>query len=145
MIRIVIVASVLALSVKAAVPQNLDVIKMRQQTMKDADAAAGADIKILKHQAPFDLAVVQNSLKTISSAAKKMPTLFPDDSKTGGDTRAMAEMWANKPDVIARYAKLDQDAAAALVTIKDEASFAATFPHVFKNCGACHELYRATD
>ena len=41
---------------------------------------------MLNGEAPFDLAAVQASLKTMVEAAAKMPTPFPDDSKTGGDT-----------------------------------------------------------
>lgn len=145
MIRVFIALGVLAVGVQAALSQNLDVIKERKQTMKETGAAAGVAIKILKNQAPFDLAAVQASLNTFMSAAKKMPTLFPDDAKTGGDTKALPEIWANKADVDARYAKFGQDAADALAAIKDQASFTASFPAVLKNCGACHEKYRASE
>ena len=37
-----------------------------------------------------------------------------------------------------------QDATDALAVIKDQASFAADFPAIFKNCGGCHEKYRAS-
>ncbi|WP_158817309.1 cytochrome c [Methylocapsa sp. S129] len=143
MIRSIIVAAALAVSVQAAVPQNLDVIKERKQTMKDNGAAAGATAKMLKGDAPFDLATVQKSLNTFISASKKMPSLFPDDSKTGGDTRALPAVWADKADVDARFAKFGQDATDALAAIKDEASFKASFPPIFKDCGGCHEKYRA--
>ena len=100
---------------------------------------------MLKGEAPFDLAAVQASLKTMVDAAAKMPALFPDDSKTGGDTRALPAIWADKADLNARYAKLGQDATNALAAIKDQASFAATMPPIFKNCGGCHEKYRASE
>jgi cytochrome c556 len=144
MIRILIAASALVLGVQAAIPQNVDVIKERKQTMKDNGAATGSAVKMLKGQTPFDLAGVQASLNTYIASAKKMPGLFPDDSKTG-DTKALPEIWANKSDVDARFAKLGQDAADALAAIKDQASFTATFPSVLKNCGGCHEKYRAAD
>ena len=80
-------------------------------------------------------------------AAAKMPTLFPDDSKTGGDTKALPAIWSDKADLTARYAyaKLGQDTTAALATIKDQASFAAAMPGIFKNYGGCHEKYRARE
>jgi cytochrome c556 len=145
MIRIVIAAAALAASVQAAVPQNLDVIKEREQTMKDNGKAAGAAAKMLKGEAPFDLAKVQASLNTFVAVAKKMPGLFPDDSKTGGDTKALPAIWSDKADFDARFAKFGQDATDALATIKDQATFAAAMPAVFKNCGGCHEKYRASD
>jgi cytochrome c556 len=145
MIRILIAVGALVLGVQAAIPQNLDVVKERKQTMKDNGAATGSAVKMLKGQAPFDLAGVQASLNTYIATSKKMPGLFPDDSKTGGDTKALPEIWANKSDVDARFAKLGQDATDALAAIKDQASFSATFPSVLKNCGGCHEKYRAAE
>ncbi len=145
MIRILIAVGVLAVTVQAAVPQNLDVIKERKQTMKDNGAAAGAAVKMLKGQTPFDLAAAQASLNAFINTAKKMPSLFPDDSKTGGETKALPEIWANKANVNARFAKFGQDAADALAAIKDQTTFAASFPPVLKNCGGCHEKYRASD
>jgi cytochrome c556 len=145
MIRVLIVASALTLAVQAASPQNLDVIQQRQQVMKDTGAAAGTAAKMLKGQAPFDLGAVQASLNTFIATAKKMPSLFPEDSKTGGKTKALPEIWANKSDVDARFAKLGQDATDALAAIKDQASFTAAFPPIFKNCGGCHEKYRAAE
>ena len=43
-----------------------------------------------------------------------MPALFPDDSKTGGDTAALPAIWENKSDFDARFAAFGKDAAAAL-------------------------------
>ena len=102
---------------------------------------------MLNGEAHFDPAAVQASLKTMVEAAAKMPTLFPDDSKTGGDTKALPAIWSDKADLTARYAyaKLGQDTTAALATIKDQASFAAAMPGIFKNYGGCHEKYRARE
>jgi cytochrome c556 len=143
MIRILIALGVLAIGVEAATPQNLDVIKERRQEMKDNGAAAGAAAKMLKGQAPFDLAAAQAALKTFIDVSKKMPGLFPEDSKTGGGTHALPAVWSDKADVDARFAKFGQDATAALAAIKDEASFKAQFPPIFDNCGGCHQRYRA--
>ena len=130
MIRIVVVATALAIGVGAASPQNLDVIKERKETMKRTGGAAGAGFKMIKGETPFDLATAQASLGTIIAAASKMPTLFPDDARTGGDTRALPAIWDDKADLDARYAKLGQDATAALAAVTDKASFAAAFPPV---------------
>jgi cytochrome c556 len=144
MIRAFIAVAALGISIQAAVPQNLDVIKVRMQTMKETGAAAGTVAKMLKGETPFNLARARASLQTIIDASAKMPALFPDNSKSGGDTKALAELWDNKPDVIARYAKLGQDATGALAAIKDQASLGASMPAVFMNCGGCHEKYRVS-
>jgi cytochrome c556 len=143
--RTLIAVAALAITIQAALPQNLDVIKQRRDTMKHNGDAAGEAVKMLKGQRPFDLAAAQASLKTMADAAAKMPALFPDDSKTGGDTKALPAIWTNKADFDARFTKFGSDASAALATVKDKASFAAAMPTVFNNCGGCHEKYRVKD
>ena len=51
---------------------------------------------MLKGEAPYDNAVVQKSLATIADGSKKLPVLFPDTSKTGGDTAALPKIWEDK-------------------------------------------------
>lgn len=119
-----------------------DAIAQRQALMKANGKAATAIVAIMKG-GPFDLAVVQSSLKTFIDAGEKGPALFPDDSKTGDDTAALPAIWENKADVNARFAKLGADANDALTKVKDEASFKAIVPSIFNNCGGCHEKYRA--
>jgi cytochrome c556 len=97
----------------------------------------------LKGEAPFDLAAVQTALKTFAEAGKKGPSLFPENSKTGHDTAALPAVWTNKADFDAQFAKFAEAATAAQASIKDEASFKATFPGVVRGCGGCHETYRA--
>lgn len=72
-----------------------------------------------------------------------MPTLFPADSKTGGETKALPSIWENKAKFDGIFAKLDTDLAAAITAVKDEASFKAEAPKVLGNCGACHNDFRA--
>ncbi|HXW20109.1 MAG TPA: cytochrome c, partial [Roseiarcus sp.] len=75
--------------------------------------------------------------------ANKGPDLFPDNSKTGEDTHALPAIWENKADFVAHFQKLGADSTALLASIKDEATFKAEMPGLFKDCGACHETYRA--
>jgi cytochrome c556 len=80
---------------------------------------------------------------TFLDAANKMPNLFPDNSKTGGETAASPKIWENMADVKARFAKLASDAKAAQGSVTDLESFKATFGSIGKqDCGGCHELYR---
>jgi cytochrome c556 len=125
-----------------AVWANADAIAQRRALMKGDGEAAKALFDMSKG-APFDLKVVQASLRRFVNAAAKSPVLFPDDSKTGGGTNALPAIWQNKADFDARFAKFGKDAAAALTTITNEASFKANIKSVFDNCGACHELYKA--
>ena len=137
-----VVAVVFALSASFALAMSgADAIKQRQALMKENGEATKPVVAMLKG-APFDLAVVQKALRTYENAAEKMPKLFPPDSKTG-DTKALPAIWEDMADVDARFKKFGDDAAVALATVKDPASFRATMPNFYKNCGGCHEKYRA--
>jgi cytochrome c556 len=139
--RLALAGLVVALSAGAVFADG-DVIVKRRALMKADGAATKSLVDMLKGAAPFDLATVQTSLKTFAEAAAQEPALFPDDSKTG-DTNALPAVWDNKADFNARYAKFAADIAAAQTAIADQASFKAQIPAVLKNCGGCHELYRA--
>lgn len=140
--RLALVATLLALTAGAVVAQ-VDIIKSRQQIMKGVGKATGELGKVMKGEAAFDLKQAQAAFATYADAGKKMPGLFPDTTKTGADTGALPKIWEAKADFEAKFAKLAADAEALGPTIKDEASFKAAFMAVTKNCGGCHELYRA--
>lgn len=127
----------------AASAQNVEVIAARQAIYKGFGEATKPIGPMLKGDAPFDLAVVKKALTTYSEGAKKLPALFPDDSKTGHDTEALPAIWSNKADFEARFTKFGADSDAALGSITDKASFTATMPKVLGNCGGCHKEYRA--
>lgn len=137
--------AILALSATIAFAMSgADAIKERQALMKENGEVTKPIVPILKGQAPFDPAAVQKALRTYINAAEKMPALFPADSKTG-DTKALPAIWEDEADFDARFKKLGDDATAALATVKDLASFRATMPNFYKNCGGCHEKYRAKE
>jgi cytochrome c556 len=119
-----------------------DPIHARRELMKANGAATKPIVPMLKGAAPFDLAKAQAALKQYIETADKAPALFPDGSDKG-KTNALPAIWKNKADFEARFAKLGADSKAALAAIKDEASFKANMPAIFKNCGGCHENYRA--
>jgi cytochrome c556 len=134
-----IVAVVLAAT---AVTAADDPIKMRKDILKGFGEATKPNAGALKGEAPFNLAAAQAALKTYAEGAKKLPDLFPDNSKTGGDTEALPSIWQNKQKFLDLYAKLGKEAAAAAAAIKDEATFKAEYPKVLGNCKACHDDYR---
>ena len=138
----IITACILLAFGSVAVWADSDAIAQRRDLMK----ANGKSVKLLVDMlkgAPFDLTTVQASLKTFGNAAEKMPKLFPEDSKTGGDTHALPAIWENKADLDARFAKFGTDSSAALKSITNEASFKANIKPVLDNCGGCHEHYKA--
>ncbi|MCB1513262.1 MAG: cytochrome c [Hyphomicrobiaceae bacterium] len=133
-------------AVVAAIPpasaQNLEAIKARKELLKEFGKLTKAPGGMLKQEVPFDLAAVKAALAKYQESAPKIAALFPDDSKTGGETEALPAIWENKDDVAKRFEKLAADAKAAEAKITDEFSFMDEFPKVVGNCGGCHKKYR---
>ena len=126
-----------------AVLADTDPIAERRALMKHDGEAAKTLFNMSKGNIPFDLATVKEALATLNDGATKSPALFPDNSQTGGGTAALPAIWQNKADFDARFAKFAQDVQAAQAGVVDEATFKKFAPAIFKNCGGCHELYKA--
>jgi cytochrome c556 len=140
--RSVVALTAIAIGITAAVAQQ-DPIATRKALMKNMGAQSGQAAKFLKGEQPFDLTKAKALLATIAADADKAPALFPDTAKTGGETAALPAIWEKMDDFKAKFAKLGADAKAAEASVTDEATFKTAFPAVGKNCGGCHELYRA--
>jgi cytochrome c556 len=143
MLRVVAGVMLLALGTGVGQAQNAAAIKQRQDIMKANAEALKAPGAMMKGEAPFELAKVQASLKTLQEDAAKLKTLWPEDSKTGGNTRALPAIWTNMKDYLDWFDGLANDAKAAEAAIKDEASFKAAWPNITDYCGSCHKDFRA--
>ena len=139
--RLALVATMLALGGSLALAQQ-DPIAARKALMKKNGDEAKIGTQFMKGEAPFDLAKAKAIFAAYQDAASKAPNLFPDNSKTGGETAALPAIWEKKDDFVAKLKKLGDEAKEAEAKVTDEASFKATFPNVQKNCGGCHETYR---
>ena len=140
-VRTVCVALAVALSATAVVAQS-KAIGERREIMKGVGAAAKDGAAMARGSAPYDNAKAVQIFVVYANAAAKMPGLFPDDSKTGGETTAAPKIWEDMAGFRARAAKLTADAKAAQASVKDLDSFKTAFSDVGKNCGGCHETYR---
>jgi cytochrome c556 len=135
-------AAAIAVGVCAAVAQE-DPIKARKALMKANGDQAKIVVAMVKGEAPFDLAKALAAFATFEDAARKMPALFPDNTKTGGETAADPKIWENMDDFKAKFAKFGDDAKAAQTSVKDLDGLKAAFGSIGKNdCGGCHEKYR---
>lgn len=141
MIRTLVIAAVFAVGATAVVAQG-DPIAQRKAAMKSTGQAIGPMAGMMKGERPFDLATVKTSLETMNKVSKEMGALFPATSKTGGDTEALPAVWDNAAGWNEAIKKFQDASAAALVNVKDEASFKAEFPKVAANCGGCHTNFR---
>jgi cytochrome c556 len=141
MMRIVLAATALAIGISTACAD--DPIAARKALMKENGKQAQLGGKFMKGEEAFDLAKAKAIFAAYADAASKMPALFPDTSKTGGETAALPPIWEKKADFDAKFEKFGADAKDAVTKVTDEASFKVVFPAVQKNCGGCHETYRA--
>lgn len=140
MIRTVLAVTVVAVGVTAAVAQS--VIADRKALMKRSGDQAKVAATMVRGEAPFDLAKAKGVFETYVDKANKLPTLFPEDSKTGGETQAAPAIWQKQDEWKAQVAKFGVDSKAALDQTKDLDSFKAANTSVMRNCGGCHETFR---
>jgi cytochrome c556 len=141
MFRTVLAVSAIAIGITAVAAQS-DPIAARKALMKANGDQAKIGAAMVKGEAPFDLAKAKTIFVTFVDASGKVPSLFPDNSKTGGETTAAPKIWEDPADFKARFEKFGADSKAAGEKIADLASFKEQFGVVAKNCGGCHELYR---
>lgn len=140
MSRSMLVAGGLVLAFSAMAQS--DPISERRATMKGVGDATRQGAAIAKGEAAFDAAKVGDIFRVYIAAARKMPGLFPETAKTGGESIAGPKIWEDPAGFRARFAKLEADATAAEASAKDLDSFRVAFGTVTNNCDACHEVYR---
>lgn len=140
--RTLLIGAALVIGVTSALAQG-DPIAERKKLMKAQGAAARDPSLMLRGDQPFNLQKVQASLKVLVDTNKALNPLWPDNSKTGGETEALPAIWEQRDKFDAALAKLGNDSQAALTAIKDEATFKAEFPKVVQDCNACHNTFRA--
>lgn len=140
MIRTALVLAGLGLGLTAVMAQS-NPIAERKDAMKAVGAATRDGAAMAKGEVAFDAAKAQAVFKTYADAAKKMPTLFPDSSKTGGETTAAPKIWEDQAGFKAAFVKFEADAAAG-ATVANLDGFRTAFGAATKNCGTCHEVYR---
>ena len=138
-------ALAVGLGVGAVIAQP-DPVTAREGLMKENNEHAIAVVQMMRGQAPFDAATVDAAFAQWADTAQKLPGLFPDNSKTGGDNRASPKIWQNKKDFDAKAAAFGK----AVADNRDKAKASldglkAAIPVVGKACDNCHEDYRLVE
>ena len=141
--RLFLATVLVACGASCALAQNVEVIEKRQKTFKSMLPAVKSGREMVQGKQAFEAAAAKNVFETYASAAAALKALFPDDTKTGADTRALPAIWENKADFEAKLAKFESDAREAAGAVPDLASFKAAWGKVMANCGGCHKPYRA--
>ena len=141
MMRMMIVGAALAIGATAVLAQA-NPIAQRKETMKGVGAATAAGNRMVKGEAPFELSKAKEILQTYASAADRMHTYFPENSKTGGETTAAPKIWESQAEFRKRFDDWAADIKKASAQTKDLDSFKEAFGTVTKACGGCHETFR---
>jgi len=140
--RTILAALAVVIGVGALMAQQ-DPVKTREDLMKKNNDHAKAVVQMMRGQAPFDAAAVEAAFAQWADTAQKLPSLFPDNSKTGGDNRASPKIWLNKKDFEAKAAAFAKSVAETREKAKSSLDgLKAAIPVVGKTCDDCHKEYR---
>lgn len=145
MIRYLSVAAILAVGATVAyaqAPMGAAAISERKAAMKAVGGANKTIQDMNKGDVPFDAAKAAAAFKTMEDAFTKSKTLFPADSKTGGETQALPTIWEKNADFLGLFDKAIAVVKTAGANSKTEASFKEQVKNVGPNCGGCHKDYR---
>jgi cytochrome c556 len=126
-----------------AVMGQQDPIAARKALMKQNNDHARTLVQITRGQAPFDAAKVEEALTQWAETARVFPALFPDNSRSGQETRASPKIWESKSDFDAKAAAFGK----AVADNRDKAKASldglkAAFALIGRTCDNCHEDYR---
>ncbi len=120
-----------------------DAIAQRKELMK-GDRRRGENIdEMVKGEKPYDAKAAGTAASTIAKNWLAFVKLFPDDSKSGGETTAAHRRSGRRGRTSrTRAHPCTKDAEAAWPrTSKGADVFKASFGEVAKNCKGCHDAY----
>ncbi len=92
-----------------------------------------------------DVKQLEAPASAMAKWAAVIPTLFPKGTETGGDTKALPEIWSD-PAGFQKVAAAFGEATTKLATDAKAGAadaVAADMKLVGEQCGACHKTYRA--
>jgi len=141
MLRTVVAITAVAIGISAVVAQT-DPIATRKALMKKNNEHARNMNQMIRAEAPFDVAKVNEAFTQWADTARQLPNLFPDNSKTGQDTRALPKIWETRSDFDGKIAALAKAVADNRDKAKTLDELKVAFPNVNNACNNCHESYR---
>jgi cytochrome c556 len=111
--------------------------------MKENEENAVIVVRMMRGQAPFDAAKVDAAFAQWTDTAQKLPSLFPDNSKSGQKTRAAPKIWTSKADFDGKAAAFGKVVADNRDKAKGSVdALRAAIPAIGNACDACHKDYR---
>lgn len=138
-------AAIIILTGAITVVAESDPIATRKALMKENDQNAVILVRMMRGMAPFDAAKVDAAFAQWADTAQKYPGLFPDNSKTGQNTRAASKIWVTKADFDAKAAAFGKVVAENRNKAKASLDgLRAAIPAVGNACDTCHKDYRTS-
>jgi cytochrome c556 len=135
-------AALIAIGTGAVIAQS-DPIAARKALMKHNNDGAKVVVAMMRGSAPFDASKVDPVFSQWAETAQKLPGLFPDNSKTGEETRASPKIWENKADFDAKAAAFGKAVADNRAKAKQSLDgLKAAVGAVGDACDDCHKDYR---
>jgi cytochrome c556 len=139
---LVAAALLMALGTGVVIAQS-DPIAARKALMKQNNDGARELVAMMRGTAPFDASKVDPVFSQWADTAQKLPGLFPDNSKTGEETRASPKIWENKSDFDAKNAAFGKVVADNRAKAKQSLDgLKEAVSAVGKACDDCHKDYR---
>ena len=140
---VIAVAAIGFVAANSARAEGLDPIAVRQAGF----ALNGGDFAFIRATvaAKGDVKGLEVPAKAMAKWAAVIPTLFPKGSETGGDTKALPEIWSDT----AGFQKIAMSFGEAATKLAADAkagdadAVAADTKLLGEQCGACHKAYRA--
>ena len=143
MFRTMLAVTAIAVGITAVAAQS-DPIAARKQHMKEVGSQTKTGGGMAKGEVPYDQAKAQGIFAAYVKAGEKTCRTFSRRHRRPAATpRRLPAIWASMADFRAKAVKFVEDSKAALTSVKDLDSFKASFSGVTKNCGDCHQTYRA--
>ena len=141
MLRLEASLLMVAVATSAALAQG-NVLDERQKLMDQNQNGWRSLRPMLQGQQPVDQAAVRKVLETWSNNAKRIPTLFPDDTLGIKDTDALPAIKERREDFNALAAKLEADTRAAQTVSLTKDNLRAELMKAGQACNDCHDRFR---
>lgn len=126
-----------------AVPLPADTIIAARQAGYDLQAGVATGMKTVI-DAGGDVKGLVDGAKGLSSWGHVIPSMFPDGTQSGHNTKARPEIWSDRAgfEKAAQTFWTEADKLVVLADTDDKAGFAAQYTLTTQACGACHRAYR---
>jgi cytochrome c556 len=140
---------VASIGVVSAAPRVSDIIKSRQEKLRDMGASLKGISDELKKRNPDWDAIILPSAEALHSRGSYLLNWFPKGSgpETGLKTYALPGIW-QKPDDFTKVGKAMMAATAKLQQVaatRDAGALKVEVIAAGKSCKACHDSYRSPD